>query len=115
VDDIWLDTEFENKLARSGDHLAPIPDAPKLVELLFPKDASADPNVSSNGSAAAAARALDIRSMIPDLDAEAPADKTVSLGENPSETELLEFARSHPVVRSVLRTFRGKIVEVRKL
>ncbi len=36
------------------------------------------------------------------------------LGPNPTEQELLEYAKAHPAVRAAVKVFRGKIVKVKK-
>jgi hypothetical protein len=37
------------------------------------------------------------------------------LSDDPSDEELLAHAQAHPLIRHALRTFRAKIVEIKKI
>ena len=38
-----------------------------------------------------------------------------NLSENPTHEELLAFAHAHPIIKHAIRTFRAKIVEIKKI
>jgi hypothetical protein len=71
-------------------------------------------NGSAPNGAAGTAPAFDISAIKADL---APKDEPIDLpelGDQPSEDEMLNYAKAHPVVRSAMRVFRAKIVDVKK-
>lgn len=117
-DDNKLDDAFENKLERLGDNLFPFKDAEKLAQLLIGGSVSENGNglesVNGNGTAVAPAKAKPSFE-IPDFDADDAEIELPVLSENPTQEELLAYAHAHPLVRKALRTFRGKIIEVKKL
>jgi len=116
-DDDKLDTAFENRLRRAGDDLLPVKNALQIAEELIgvkAADAFAGISENANGSAAAPARAKPVFE-IPDFDTADEPDEMPVLPENPTDEEMLAYAQSHPLVKKVLRAFRGKIVEVKKL
>jgi DNA polymerase-3 subunit gamma/tau len=114
VDEPKLDDAYEQMLAISGDDLKPIAGIERLVEVFIGRPASAPSNISAtNGSSAgtAAARAPIV----------APQAKTSTdmidlpeLSDEPSEDELLAYARAHPSVQAAMRIFRAKVVKVSK-
>jgi DNA polymerase III subunit gamma/tau len=112
-----LDTAYENKLSRNGDNLFPIANAAKIVEELIGKieaNGFAINAESQNGSAAATAPAKAKPVFeIPNFDTDDDSDELPVLSENPTQEELLAYAHKHPLVKKVIRTFRGKIVEVK--
>ena len=114
VDDNWLDTEFENRLARLGDDLQPIPNAAELVLKLT---LGMDFEQSQNGHSIEKPRTEPtayVETYIPKFDdaSDAPLPK---LSEDPTEEELLAYARAHPLIKHAIRTFRAKIVEIKKI
>lgn len=118
-DEDKLDTAFDNRLRRAGDNLFPIKNAAKLVEDLTGTAQSNDAETHAhdqNGAAAATApaRAKPIFE-IPNFDIEDDADELPVLSENPTQEEMLAYAQKHPMVKKVIRAFRGKIVDVKKL
>ena len=119
-DDDKLDTAYENRLLRAGDNLYPIANAVKIAEELIgtPNHSSGFPGLSENSNGAAtataAAKAKPVFE-IPNFDEEEISDELPVLPENPTPEELLVYAQKHPSVKRVLRAFRGKIVEVKKL
>jgi DNA polymerase-3 subunit gamma/tau len=118
VEDNWLDTAYENRLAWSGDDLAPIHNASKIAAALFSgaqTQTTAPASETSNGSAAtgAAPARIDL-SFMPIPDAGDASEAVPTLPENPTEEQLLAYANSHPVVKRALRIFRGRIVKVEK-
>lgn len=117
-DDTKLDDAFENKLERLGDKLFPFKDAEKFAQILIGGTISQSENFSEttngNGTAAAPAMAKPIFE-IPDFDADDAEIELPVLSEDPTQEELLAYAHAHPLVRKTLRTFRGKIIEVKKL
>lgn len=118
-EDSKLDTSYENKLLRSGDNLFPILNAEKIAVKLIGTDENENSAVKSDnsngfGTAAAPAREKPVFE-IPNFHTDTDSDEIPFLPENPTEEELFEYANKHPLVRKVLRTFRGKVVEVKKL
>ena len=116
VEDQRLDDAYEQKLTWSGDDLLPILDAAKWIEeLTGVKPKSVSQSAVSNGhSATATAPALDVASIKPDFKAEEENVEIPTLGPEPTEAELIEYAAAHPNVRAATRVFRGKIVAVTK-
>ncbi len=119
IEDAWLDDAFERKLQQLGDDLSPIKNASEIVELLLgenqPNSFAAKIEFLNGGAAAAFAPAKDKPSfVIPEFDEEESAEIPV-LPENPTEEEMWQYAQNHPLVKKVLRVFRGKIVEVSKI
>lgn len=114
-----LDTAYENKLTRNDDNLLPIGNAAKIVEeMLGTNQTNNFPANSENqtGSAAAFAPAKAKPFFeIPNFDTDDESEELPVLSENPTQAELLDYAHKHPIVKKVLRTFRGKIVEIKKL
>jgi len=118
IEDAWLDDAFERKLQQLGDDLSPIKNASEIVELLLGENRkngfTAKIKVSNGGAATAFAPAKDKPSfVIPEFDEEESTEIPV-LPENPTEEEMWQYAQNHPLVKKVLRVFRGKIVEVSK-
>src|SRR5580765_1400872 len=119
VDDTRLDDAYEEKLVFSGDDLMPIDGSDELIKTLFgeayiPPVPALRPAATNGGSGAAAVPAFDIAKLRSEI---APEDEAVEipvLGPDPTEDELVEFAKAHPSVRSAMRVFRAKIVEVKK-
>lgn len=118
-DEDKLDTAYQNKLLRAGDNLFPISNAVKIVEeLIGVSNANGFSGFSDNqsGSAAAFAPAKAKPAFeIPNFDTGEDSDELPVLPENPTQAELNAYAEKHPLVKKVLRAFRGKIVEVKKL
>ncbi len=121
IEDTWLDDAFERKLQKLGDDLAPIKNATKIVELLLGENSqnnfTARMEISNGATAtntAAAPAKVKTNFVIPDFEEDAPTEMPV-LPENPTEEEMRLYAESHPLVRKLLRTFRGKIVGVKRI
>lgn len=113
ADDDWLDAAYEQKLAWSGEIISPIKNAAQLAASLGAGISNGTSVVDrSEGTAAAAAKALERPDLVPIFD-EGPM-VVPDLVENATDKELLAFAQDHPLVRKALRAFRGKIVEVAK-
>ncbi|MDQ3711792.1 MAG: hypothetical protein M3388_06190, partial [Acidobacteriota bacterium] len=118
VEDAWLDDAFERKLQQLGDDLSPIKNVSEIVGLLLggnqPNSFAAKIEISNGGAATAFAPAKVKPSfVIPEFDEEESTEIPV-LPENPTEEEMWQYAQNHPLVKKVLRVFRGKIVEVSK-
>ena len=117
-DDDKLDTAYENKLVRAGDNLFPIVGAVKIADALIGAPAGGQSAFGENqngaGAAAAVAKAKPVFE-IPNFDDEEDSDEIPVLPENPTQEDLLAYAQKHPAVKKVIRAFRGKIVEVKKL
>ncbi len=119
-DEDKLDTAYANKLSRIGDNLLPIKNAAKIVEELVGENQSNGFSAFSenqNGSAAAATAPAKSKPVfeMPNFDHDDESEELPVLSENPTQEELMDYAQKHPNVKKVLRTFRGKIIEVKKL
>lgn len=116
-DDNYLDAAFETALLQSGDDLRPLKDAGEItasLEPIAPKTAAIiTPRHHSFTESGTAAR-LAAERYAPPV-AEEEAVELPVLGENPTDEELMAYAQAHPKVRKVMRIFRARVVEVRKL
>ncbi|MEQ1922576.1 MAG: hypothetical protein ABL952_08710, partial [Pyrinomonadaceae bacterium] len=116
-EDKKLDDGYEDKLGIVGDNLLPIKDSDKLIEALLGEVYTppvAPVRAVTNGYSQATAvvptlEAIKLRDeMVPQQeDIELPA-----LTADPTEEELLAYAKAHPSVRAAMRIFRAKIIEV---
>ena len=119
-DEDKLDAAYENKLLRAGDNLFPVAGAARIADELTGAQNQSNGfsaiSENQNGSAAATApaRAKPVFE-IPNFDEEEDSDELPVLPEDPTPEELLAYAQKHPSVKKVLRAFRGKIVDVKKL
>ncbi len=116
ADDDWLDNALDQRLAATGDDLKPLPNAAELLAAALKRRSQPAPsNGNTNGSFAAAAPALEIAAFVPPVfeEEEAPAEMPV-LSADPTEEELIAYAKADRLVRSALKVFRGTIREVRK-
>ncbi|HUR98490.1 MAG TPA: DNA polymerase III subunit gamma/tau, partial [Pyrinomonadaceae bacterium] len=115
VEDAWLDSAYELKLARSGDDLLPILAAASLAENLFGKVAGepASHHAANGSNGTAAAPALSAVFVPPDLDPVDEEYEPVNLPPNASKEELLAYASNHPLAKKAMRIFRAKIVDVK--
>ncbi len=119
VDDNWLDAQYEAKLALSGDDLAPIANAGKIVQILLngsDERSSADAETFAASAMTAAAPARATVTIGPDV-FRSDDEKTglpVPLPENPNDEDLLAYAQAHPTIKRALRVFRGKLLSVKK-
>ncbi|MGI8640156.1 MAG: DNA polymerase III subunit gamma/tau [Pyrinomonadaceae bacterium] len=118
IEDTWLDDAFERRLQILGDDLSPIPNASKLVEILLGEDFSNQLSATieiSSGAATAFAPAKEPIAFVPPGYEEEISEEIPELSENPTDEELWKYAENHPLAKKVLRIFRGKIVEVKKV
>ncbi len=118
IEDAWLDDAFERKLQTLGDDLAPLKNAAQIVELLLgdnQQNTFAARMEISNGGAAVAPAKIKPNFSIPDFDEENEPPEMPVLPENPTEEEMRRYAENHPIVRKLLKTFRGQIVEVKRI
>ncbi len=120
IEDNKLDDAYEAKLQRLGDNLYPIKNASKIIEVLLGENyddgVSAIIETSSNGSGTAAAPARKKTVFeIPVFETEDETLPLPELSDDPTEEELWHYAQSHPVTKKLIRIFRGKLVEVKKL
>ena len=77
---------------------------------------SAKAENSNGGSAAAFAPAKEKpKFVIPSFETEDETEEIPELPENPTDEELWQYAENHPLTKRVLRIFRGKLVEVKRL
>ena len=118
-DDDKLDTAYEHRLSRAGDNLFPIGGAVKIADALIGTSANGQAAFGENqkGAGAAATAVAKAKPVfeIPNFDTEDDTDEMPVLPENPTQEDLLAYAQKHPAVKKVIRAFRGKIVEVKKL
>lgn len=108
IDDPKLDEAFEQALSDSGDDLLPIKDAEKLAAQVSGISVKIK---ATDGTAAAPARDLSAYAP-PELE---PIDDNAPLPElsaQPTDEELLAYAKAHPSVRRAMRIFRAEIVQV---
>jgi hypothetical protein len=120
IEDAWLDDAFERKLQFLGDDLAPIKNAPQIVEMLLGENQLNSFAVSietSNGGAATAFAPAKNKPnfVIPNFDEEEESSEMPILPENPTEEQMWNYAENHPLIKKALRVFRGKIIEVNKI
>ena len=118
IDDKRLDESYEEKLTFNGDDLSPLRDVSELVTLLLGSTstvpAAAAYTWPANGSSGTAVKSvMDLYPAIP-LPDESEIINLPQLGPDPTEDELNEHARAHPGVRSAIKVFRAKIVEVKR-
>ncbi|MEP6789252.1 MAG: hypothetical protein ABJB40_12515, partial [Acidobacteriota bacterium] len=119
IDDTRLDDAYETKLMLSGDDLMPINGSDKLVtellgEVYIPPTRVSRPLTTNGSSAAAVVPAFDVAKLRAEIAPEEEAIEVPILGPDPTEDELIAYARALPSVRAAIRVFRGKIVEVKK-
>ena len=120
IEDSKLDEAYEAKLQRLGDNLYPIKNASKIIEVLLGDNSengvSAVIETSGNGAATAAAPARKKTVFeIPVFETEDETLPLPELSDDPTEEELWHYAESHPLTKKLIRIFRGKLVEVKKL
>ncbi len=115
-DDQRLDDAYEERLLLTGDDLLPLNSADTLVKMLF-----GEPDVvtqskaraaTTSHAAAAVKPAFDVAELMAELGQEATDVPLPELGADPTADELEQYARAHPAVRSVMRVFRAKVIEV---
>lgn len=114
VDDKALDALYDRALTWSGDDLSPIADAGELVKALIGDRIEAGVVSSSNGSAAAPARAP-INIQIPDFATTEESTEIPTLSDAPTPDELLAFANAHPAVNRLKRIFRARVTGASKI
>ena len=116
-DEPKLDDAYEEKLSLTGDDLRFIKGASSLVAPFVPAvgKKSASMPAAGNGSAAAAVPAFDVEALKNEILPEIKDVEIPELGEEPSDDELLEYAKAHTGVRTAVRVFRAKIIEVKRV
>ncbi|MEO7538959.1 MAG: hypothetical protein ABIV21_02960, partial [Pyrinomonadaceae bacterium] len=117
VEDKRLDEIYEEELVLNGDDLALIKNIDGLVSLLLgvTRVVQTPPIQTASTNGAAAAPAKEVPDVIQETSASgAPPAELPTLGDQPTEDELLEYARAHPSVAAAIRVFRAKIVEVER-
>lgn len=111
VEDKLLDGDYETRLLNAGDDLRPIRKAAEIAVMFANRPAAADPAPpTSNGSLSN--KAVEIAVAL-GSEGDEPHEMPV-LPDDPTDSDLIEFAKNHPSVRPILRLFRGKIVSVKK-
>ena len=114
VEESWLDARYEVILRQAGDDLAPLKSASKIVKTLLGDSVNSETAKieSSNGTAPAKEKPV---FTIPILQTEEISDEIPELPENPTDEDLWRFAENHPLTKKVLKIFRGKILEVKRV
>lgn len=113
-EDKALDEAYERKLELTGDDLLPISSALEIAALAIGTRQRMDPISANSGGTAAAPARSPLSISIPDFVTEDESVELPKLSENPTNEELLAYAKAHPTVRKALRIFRAKIVSVEK-
>ncbi|CAN5511080.1 hypothetical protein BH10ACI1_BH10ACI1_28860 [soil metagenome] len=116
IEDKNLDERYERILARLGDNLFPIKNAEKIVDFTLKSNQAngilIESAPSKNGTAAAPAR--DFSALIPNFEEDEVETELPELSDNPTEEEMMYYAKNHPLVKKVMRLFRAELVEVKK-
>lgn len=118
IDDTWLDSAYEMKLILSGDDLCFIVDSSKLVQALVGSYANSNLDESENVEreiSVGAAASKDFSHLIPQLKQNLDSEEIPEMPADPNDSQLLQFAENHPIVKKALRIFRGKIIDVKKI
>lgn len=108
------DDAYEERLLLTGDNLKPISTADTLIRMLFGAS-EPQPIVRAEPmavTAAAAKPAFDVERFKAEITPPEPDIPLPELGPDPTSDELQHYARAHPAVRSAIRVFRARIVEV---
>lgn len=113
-EDKALDEAYERKLELTGDDLLPISSALEIAALAIGTRQRMDPISANSGGTAAAPARSPLSISIPDFETEDESVELPKLSENPTNEELLAYAKAHPSVRKAMRIFRAKIVSVEK-
>lgn len=113
-EDKALDEAYERKLELTGDDLLPISSALEIAALAIGTRQRMDPISANSGGTAAAPARSPLSISIPDFVTEDESVELPKLSENPTNEELLAYAKAHPTVRKAMRIFRAKIVSVEK-
>jgi DNA polymerase III subunit gamma/tau len=115
-EDTRLDDAYDERLLLTGDDLLPISSADTLIKMLFGDSEAAQPIRASAGSptttSAAAKPAFDVAQLRAELALDEVDVPLPTLGSEPTPDELQQYAKAHPAVRSVMRVFRAKVVDV---
>lgn len=110
IDDKRLDGGYELQLEWSGDDLLPIANVSAILRDWLGLAAVEDrPPVVAASSGRAVAPAYEPRPSFQE-----PIELPV-LSSEPSDEELLEYAKAHPTVREAIRVFRAEIIEVKRV
>ncbi len=112
TDDAWLDDAYEQALTTSGDDLMPIASAVEFAR------AFAEPHAAAHAAAGSGSNMVKTSelSFIPPRrdDSDDDTMPVTELSADPTDEELLEYARQLPTVRRVTRIFRAEIVGIEK-
>jgi DNA polymerase-3 subunit gamma/tau len=114
-EDQRLDDAYEERLLLTGDDLLPISSADTLIKMLFgeqevPRAVSSV--LGAAPSAAAVKPAFDVAQLQAEIVREEEDLPLPDLGSDPTPEQLEQYARAHPSVRSVIRIFRAKVIDV---
>lgn len=105
-----LDEAYRLRLQREGEDLRPIRNASSFVTTII-KSSESEPSAHTEHEVARVRQSVELPIPEPRIN----AGPVAVLSENPSESELRSYAESHPDVQKVLKVFRGRIFEIKKL
>jgi DNA polymerase-3 subunit gamma/tau len=119
VEDNWLDNAYEECLKRAGDDLSVIKTAAQLAAALIgmngqPNGSTKKTEVSASNETAAAAPRAPIF-VPPTFDESKDGNEMPVLPENPTDEQLLEYAKNHPLVKKVRWHLKADIVKVSRI
>jgi len=116
-DDKRLDESYEEKMANVDDDLMPVGSIREFVRAYFgelSKAAASVAHPSANGSRTAVAPAYDISKFRDEISPKLEDVELPILSDDPTDDELMAYAKAHPAVRAAMRVFRGKIIEIKR-
>ncbi|MDQ3799970.1 MAG: DNA polymerase III subunit gamma/tau [Acidobacteriota bacterium] len=123
VEDTWLDNAYEECLRRAGDDLNTIKTAAQLAAALIGSNGQSNGSAqktetsaaaANNGTSAAAAAKIPIF-VPPTFDSSEESNQMPVLPENPTDEQLLEYAKNHPLVKKVRWHLKADIVKVSRI
>jgi DNA polymerase-3 subunit gamma/tau len=121
VEDTWLDNAYEECLRRTGDDLNIIKTAAQLAAALIGANGQSngsaqksETSAAANNGASAAAAKIPIF-VPPTFDSSKEANEMPVLPENPTDEQLLEYAKNHPLVKKVRWHLKAEIVKVSRI
>jgi len=112
VDDAALDSLFEERLARLGEALEPIPNASDLAADLV-GDVSINGSINGQAGEPESEKSMDLsRFFPPDITAETESPEIPTLPPDPTHEDLTAYVNAHPTAKRVMKIFRAEIVNV---
>ena len=118
VEDAWLDNAYEECLKRAGDNLNIIKTAAQLAAALIGTNGQSNGSTQKTGGSAANGTAAAPKAPIfvpPSFDSSKGSKEMPVLPENPTDEQLLEYAKNHPLVKKVRWHLKADIVKVSRI